>query len=157
MVNAFSGATRASPNTKAISVEQLFPVLTFPLRKATALKTSCELSPNMCGSSRSTLLEVTSRNHELTKCSQFKFSVQKLGYNYLWEKVIPLLAVQSPYVFQQKSGYHDVRSYETKMIVNRGDEAENNSLNNSSVCVTRGASDNNKCIRVAVPFEAKYV
>ena len=54
MVKAFIGATRALPKTKAISVELSSPLMTLPLRKATALKTSCELSLNICNSRRST-------------------------------------------------------------------------------------------------------
>ena len=122
-----------------------------------ALKTSCELSPNMYNSRGTTLLEVTSRYHEFTKCSQLRTPVKTLGYNAFWERVIPLLAIQSPYVLQKKSGFLCLRGYEPNRVVNGGDEAKNNSLGNSLVCVRSGASANNTCIRVVVPFEAKYV
>ena len=50
--SAFMGATLAFPKTKAISVSS--EVFTRARRKATAQKTSSELSPNMCNSTQST-------------------------------------------------------------------------------------------------------
>ena len=48
IVKAFISATRAFPKTKANSVELPCSETIFPLRKATALNTSSELSPNIC-------------------------------------------------------------------------------------------------------------
>ena len=49
-VMTFIGAKRALPRTNASTVGGPFEVVTRARRIATALKTSCELSPNMCSS-----------------------------------------------------------------------------------------------------------
>ena len=70
MVDAFIGATSALPNSKAISVKQPLPVLTLPLRKATALKhlANCHqtyVTPNIRHFVGSNFLEPRVLNSEL--------------------------------------------------------------------------------------------
>ena len=51
----YMGATLALPETKANSVVSVPLVRSLPPRKATAVKMSCELFPNNCNSSPSTV------------------------------------------------------------------------------------------------------